>query len=64
MVVTTANNWMRFARIYGDNDAVLDNVQATGLLKLTQNKTPAVVRTAVESMVARRLSSPWRRSTI
>ncbi|WP_139793270.1 recombinase family protein [Ensifer aridi] len=53
VVETTADVYMRVARLYGDNDAMLDNVQATGLLVLSKTKTPAVVRDAVEAIVAK-----------
>ncbi|MBP2236145.1 hypothetical protein J2Z31_002659 [Sinorhizobium kostiense] len=53
VVETTANVYMRVARLYGDNEAMLDNVQATGLLILSKTKTPAVVRDTVEAIVAK-----------
>lgn len=53
VAVTTANSYMQIARLWGDYERMLEMVQATGLLILAQNKTPAAVRENVEALVAK-----------
>lgn len=52
VTASTARDYMKIAKLYGDREALLDNVQATGLLLLVNGKTPAAVRSEVETMAS------------
>jgi hypothetical protein len=52
VTASTARDYMKIAKLYGDRECLLDNIQATGLLLLVNGKTSPSVRSGVETMAS------------